>query len=152
MKNQVFQKFMCICLIAALFGFGNTSVYASRTPRLGNEIVFLGLITFDVNSVQLSSEAQEELRGMVARYRLTPSYGISVMGHTDNTGNPAHNLRLSKQRAEAVAEFLNEMNLNIAWIFVQGFGQEHPIVENDSVENRTKNRRVEVSIIPASML
>jgi outer membrane protein OmpA-like peptidoglycan-associated protein len=72
---------------------------------------------------------------------------IKISGHTDNVGNPASNLQLSKKRAEAVKAFLMSRGVTEDRIFVLYFGQTKPIADNKTEEGRQKNRRVEMQIL-----
>jgi outer membrane protein OmpA-like peptidoglycan-associated protein len=74
------------------------------------------------------------------------SYKVVVTGHTSHTGGQAFNLRLSKERAEAVAGILREENIPAQDITVAGKGWDEPIADNTSKEGQAKNRRVEVDI------
>ena len=68
---------------------------------------------------------------------------FEIQGYTDNTGAKLYNLKLSKERAEATANYLKSQGLNCTFSSI-GFGDERPIVKNDTEENRSKNRRVEI--------
>ena len=72
---------------------------------------------------------------------------LSIAGHTDNVGSEKSNLILSKKRAEAVGQYLNQRGVLIDRLVIQYFGEEKPIDSNDSEEGRQKNRRVEMTII-----
>ena len=80
----------------------------------------------------------------------TAGSGIDVMGHTDSTGSDAHNLDLSRRRAESVANHLVSRGINRARIATIGYGKQYPIADNTTVEGRALNRRVEIRITPIS--
>jgi outer membrane protein OmpA-like peptidoglycan-associated protein len=69
---------------------------------------------------------------------------LLVSGHTDATGTKELNRRLSKQRAEAMAEQLVELGFEIARIKTEGLADAYPIASNQTPEGRAKNRRVEI--------
>lgn len=74
---------------------------------------------------------------------------ISVLGHTDSYGSDEQNLLLSKERAEAVKQFiLADTNIVISSIESIGFGESKPIANNETESGRATNRRVEVVIHP----
>lgn len=74
-----------------------------------------------------------------------PSARIEVAGHTDSTGDTKANQALSERRAAAVERVLVEKyGADEARITVKGWGQEQPIVENTTPDNRALNRRVEI--------
>jgi phosphate transport system substrate-binding protein len=68
--------------------------------------------------------------------------GLILVGFADNTGTPAGNLALSRERAEAVAEQMRRHGIVPA--LVTGFGQELPVADNSTADGRDRNRRVEV--------
>ena len=68
---------------------------------------------------------------------------IEVAGHTDNVGSPESNLKLSKERAEGVRQYLlQSYGLPPNVVVARGYGQTQPIAGNDTPEGREKNRRV----------
>lgn len=100
-------------------------------------------IQFKVASANLLPQAEEAL-GEVAEYlRLNPDFRILITGHTDDTGGPSLNLRLSKERAKAVKSFLKSKGVDDNQISTAGAGMERPLLPNTSDENRLLNRRVE---------
>ncbi len=68
------------------------------------------------------------------------------MGHTDNFGSDEYNNTLSLSRANAVSEWLINRGIESNRIKIEGYGSKYPIVENNSVENRAINRRVEFKV------
>jgi OOP family OmpA-OmpF porin len=77
---------------------------------------------------------------------LHPERSVKISGHTDNTGNEAHNLTLSKRRADVVAEYLVNNGIDINRVETFGFGSAKPLLANTTDEERKKNRRVELLI------
>ena len=70
---------------------------------------------------------------------------LELMGHTDNVGSELENLQLSRDRAEAVKQFLvKKCGFESRRIQVSGYGETRPICDNDTEEGRRCNRRVEV--------
>jgi len=72
---------------------------------------------------------------------------ISIEGHTDDVGSKRYNQGLSERRAASVMTYLVEHGVDEGRLTSVGHGEEQPLVENDSDENREKNRRVEFIII-----
>jgi outer membrane protein OmpA-like peptidoglycan-associated protein len=90
-----------------------------------------------------------ELVSAIARYMHSyPHVKVHVSGHTDNLGVPAYNLELSRRRAEAVRNILRARGIEAARITTSYYGAERPLVDNLTVENRQKNRRVEMMLTP----
>lgn len=76
-----------------------------------------------------------------------PTWNLKIVGHTDNSGSNALNLKLSKARAEAVKKYLVDKGINSTRIETNGFGEDKPIAPNTTPAGREKNRRVEFTII-----
>jgi outer membrane protein OmpA-like peptidoglycan-associated protein len=72
-----------------------------------------------------------------------PSFLIEIRGHTDNVGNPARNLTLSQNRANAVSEYLIKRGVSEKRITANGFGDSKPVAKNNMAAGRKLNRRVE---------
>ena len=78
-----------------------------------------------------------------------PESSISVQGNTDSFGSDEANLQLSKERAEAVKQYLlANSKLVASQIEAIGYGESKPIANNETVSGRAANRRVDVVIYP----
>lgn len=74
---------------------------------------------------------------------------ILIGGHTDSTGNEDKNIQLSLDRALSVRNwFIKTSDMPETCFAIQGYGSKKPLVDNDTAENRAKNRRVEISLVP----
>src|SRR6185436_14754703 len=71
---------------------------------------------------------------------------LEIQGHTDNSGTPEYNLKLSGARANAVREALIKNGVDGARLSARGYGQEKPLVPNTNEANKAKNRRVQLMI------
>jgi outer membrane protein OmpA-like peptidoglycan-associated protein len=100
-------------------------------------------VYFETGKAQLKPESAPELDELLAMLQQNPGVSIIVSGHTDNTGNEKTNLTLSRQRAEAVIEYLAQKGISKNRLSARGFGSSRPVTSNDSVEGRNQNRRVE---------
>jgi outer membrane protein OmpA-like peptidoglycan-associated protein len=69
-----------------------------------------------------------------------------LSGHTDNLGDDDANMILSKNRSEAVKQYLISQGISESRIKVNYFGETKPIADNNTSEGRQKNRRVEFVI------
>jgi len=108
-------------------------------------------INFDIDRAELKPEDRELLSRIVGVLLTSSDYRIQVFGHTDDTGTPQHNQRLSERRADAVADYLVEAGIDPEIITRRGFGMTRPLVEGTSDEARSHNRRVELGIIDSSV-
>jgi len=104
-------------------------------------------ILFEFDSYQLNEEAKKTLDAIYEVLKNYPDREIQISGHTDNIGTEEYNLELSEKRAKAVANYLLEKGLKEDQISYKGYGSSIPIAPNDTPENRSKNRRVEIFIL-----
>ena len=103
-------------------------------------------VTFETDSARLASGSNDQLGQLAAVLKAYPTVVITVEGHTDNTGDPASNKKLSEDRAAAVKDALVGMGVPAERVTSTGWGAEKPIASNDTEEGKLKNRRVEISI------
>lgn len=82
----------------------------------------------------------------VAMILIEKNFSLKLAGHTDNTGSLQTNLRLSKERAEAVKAYLVSKGANPSRIEATGYGPNQPIASNSTAEGRQQNRRVEFTL------
>ncbi|MFM2300782.1 MAG: hypothetical protein RLZZ84_518 [Pseudomonadota bacterium] len=107
-------------------------------------------VTFDVASATLKPEFRATLDQVAESLIQYPNSLIDVYGHTDSTGSDAYNQTLSETRARTVANYLMSRGVAASRIRSQGFGETMPVSSNDTPEGRTKNRRVEIKIVPVT--
>jgi OOP family OmpA-OmpF porin len=106
-------------------------------------------VNFRVNSAVLSPEAKQKLDELAAKTSSARGFMIEVAGHTDSTGSEAKNFRLSRERAEAVIQYL-AVNHKIPlrrFVTPMGYGKTEAVAENTTAAGRAQNRRVEVKMI-----
>ena len=77
-------------------------------------------------------------------------YEIMLHSHTDNIGSIGYNQFLSKMRSESVIQALEEIFINREDIRVNDFGELNPLFDNQTMEGRLNNRRVDIIIFPPS--
>ena len=104
-------------------------------------------VYFDVDRAELRAESFPELDKLVLFMRQNADLTIEISGHTDNTGDKAANLLLSKNRAQSVVDYLTKAGLNSKRLLAVGWGEAKPIAPNDSEYNKQLNRRTEYRII-----
>jgi len=106
-------------------------------------------VNFRVNSAVLSPEAKRQLDEFATRAATGRGFMIEVSGHTDSTGGEAKNFRLSRERADAVVQYL-AVNHKIPlrrFITPMGYGKTEAVAENNTAAGRAQNRRVEVKML-----
>jgi outer membrane protein OmpA-like peptidoglycan-associated protein len=106
-------------------------------------------VTFRVNSAVLSPEAKQQLDEFAAKVANAKAFTIEVSGHTDSTGSEAKNFRLSRERAEAVVQYLAVTHKIPLRRFVtpMGYGKTEAVADNTTAAGRAQNRRVEVKLL-----
>lgn len=107
-------------------------------------------VLFDTGKYKLKEAASGELEKLLAAIQNVPKATIVVEGHTDNIGNPQSNSVLSQNRAKEVSGYLKEHLKGPYGFETKGYGESQPIAPNDNDDNRQKNRRVEILVIPTS--
>ncbi|GAA4754650.1 OmpA family protein [Flavisolibacter ginsenosidimutans] len=100
-------------------------------------------INFDIDKASIKPESMGTLNMIVGVLKENPDLKFSIEGHTDNSGTAAHNLTLSQQRAEAVKVQLIAMGVDGSRLSTKGLGDTKPISDNNSLEGKANNRRVE---------
>lgn len=107
------------------------------------------LALFDVGQYTLKTNATKVLVNALINIQAKYGWLIVVSGYTDNTGNPELNQKISLKRAESVRDWMIETSdIDPTCFAVQGYGQNHPIADNDTTEGRARNRRVEIRLMP----
>ena len=109
----------------------------------------LATVYFKVNSFVLSPEGKTELDILAQKALATKGYMIEVTGFADSTGNTQKNRVLSQNRADSVVRYLAETyDIPLRRMITPfGYGDLKPVADNDSLEGRSQNRRVEVKIL-----
>ncbi|MEL6210276.1 MAG: OmpA family protein [Pseudomonadota bacterium] len=104
-------------------------------------------ITFERNSATVGAESTGVLRQLVDTVSRCPDVRLEIAGHTDSAGSEAYNQSLSQQRAEAVAAILVREGIADTRLVANGYGEARPAFPNDTAENRSRNRRIEFTIL-----
>ncbi|MCI3246058.1 OmpA family protein [Streptomyces spinosisporus] len=103
-------------------------------------------VLFPKDSAKLSGEAKSRIATIADEIKNQKATKVRVFGFTDNLGSSAHGDVLSRQRANAVQDVLDQQlnDPNITFE-VRGYGEQYPIADNSTEAGRKKNRRVEVT-------
>ena len=110
-------------------------------------------ILFSSGSAKINKEGQVALGKVADALQNVKGKIIRVEGHTDDVptakGPYKTNWELSVARALAVVEFFQDNKVDPALLSAAGFGEYHPIAPNDSAQNRSLNRRIEIVLAAA---
>jgi len=106
-------------------------------------------VLFDSGKSELKPEGISELKKLVNSITVLKKGKVIVEGHTDDIGSDATNNALSLARAKSVSKALRQLipSTQFKWL-EKGYGESRPLVDNDSDKNRSKNRRVEILVVP----
>lgn len=118
--------------------------------RDGNNIILNmpSNITFDFDSYQLKPAFKPTLDSVVLVLNEFESTLITVEGHTDSKGSEAYNQKLSENRALSVSDYLIGKGVKKQRMAAIGKGELEPIAENNTINGRAQNRRVELTLEP----
>jgi outer membrane protein OmpA-like peptidoglycan-associated protein len=100
-------------------------------------------ILFDVDQATIQPQSMGTINSIYNMLKKDAALKFEIDGHTDNTGNAAHNLVLSQSRAEVIKAQLVSMGIDAGRLTAKGFGDAKPLGTNDTPEGKANNRRVE---------
>jgi outer membrane protein OmpA-like peptidoglycan-associated protein len=107
----------------------------------------LNNILFSTNSSELNSQDKNILTDFSDYLKLNQGLKVAIQGHTDNSGSPADNMKLSEDRAKSVFDFLSQNGIEKSRLSYKGFGETKPVASNDIEEGKAQNRRTEFVIL-----
>lgn len=113
------------------------------------ETIVVRDVHFEFNSAKLTAADKDKLNVIAARLKKDAANAqLKVTGYTDSVGSDAYNLKLSKERAQSVVEYLIASGIpRNQFASVAGAGESHPVASNHTPEGRAQNRRTEIQII-----
>jgi OmpA-OmpF porin, OOP family len=103
-------------------------------------------LRFATGSDALDAESAQQLRDIVDIMRTHPRAKADIKGYTDNAGNEAANLELSRNRATAVMNEIADLGIDRSRMTAEGYGEANPVATNATAQGRQQNRRVEVEM------
>lgn len=103
-------------------------------------------VRFGTDSAELSTGAESTLDSVHRLLAARPDLELVIEGHTDSTANDAHNLDLSRRRAEAVCAWLTARGVSKNRLRAEGLGESRPVADNRTSQGRRLNRRVEIRV------
>lgn len=118
-------------------------------------VVFISIsdkLLFKTGSYNVTSKAKTVLGKVAKVINSKPDFECMVEGHTDNVpykkGVLVDNWDLSVKRSTSIIRVLQELNVNPGQLIAAGRSHYVPLVENNSAENKAKNRRTRIVILP----
>lgn len=136
--------------IESMFGADEAQIFTQGQ----NVLIRPRGLVFPSGSAQIEAQYFGLLRKVQDAIRAMPDSAVLVEGHTDSFGGDETNLSLSKERAEAVRQYLlaNMQEFGADDIESVGYGESRPVANNETVEGRAKNRRIDLVIRPRASL
>jgi outer membrane protein OmpA-like peptidoglycan-associated protein len=124
-----------------------------QVQKLPNDQILVGMTsesTFEVDSAQIKPDfysTMDKIANVVNKYGNTH---LAIAGYTDSTGSAAYNQGLSERRAVAVRTYLLDDGVYPARMTAAGYGKRYPVASNSTEQGRSRNRRVDITIIPVT--
>lgn len=104
-------------------------------------------VNFDVDKATIRPEGFPILEHAYNVLKDNPSVKVEIQGHTDSDASDTYNQKLSQRRADAVKAYLVKRGIEADRMTTVGFGESKPIADNNSVEGKAKNRRIEFKVL-----
>ncbi|MBN1694770.1 OmpA family protein [candidate division WOR-3 bacterium] len=123
-------------------------IAGAKIERVGEgiKITFDSGLLFDTGKAALKTASRENLSNLARILNKYKDTNILLEGHTDSDGSEEYNLQLSRSRANAVANYLESLQVDPTRFTIMGYGEQQPIASNETMEGKAQNRRVEVAI------
>lgn len=114
-------------------------------------IAFMSDSFFDLDASDIKPDSSNDLEYLADLLRRFPESRVEISCFTDSSGSEQHNLTLSQQRAQAVAEFLTRSGIDSSRIDFHGYGETNFVASNATENGRKMNRRLMFIIIPSGV-
>ena len=109
------------------------------------------IVNFPSGGAELPAASTALLQQVAAHVKqLGPGTVLEIAGYTDNNGDAAANVALSQRRADAVRNALIHAGVDPSMLVAKGYGSANAIANNDLLEGRFRNRRIEYHILKTS--
>ena len=102
-------------------------------------------LRFDSDKATIQASSKNLLDDIATTLKNFPDWRLRIVGHTDATGDPAPNIRLSQERADAIKAELVGRGVDAERLITAGLGEAKPVAANDTPAGRALNRRVELT-------
>lgn len=124
----------------------NGNLTASACQDAFNQTLSVDDIDFPVNTAVLSAAELPVADTLTGIARLCGAYKIEIGEHTDTRGSDSYNLQLSRQRADAIRDYMIERGVSEDVLKAVGYGEAQPIDNGTSAEARARNERTEIKV------
>ncbi|MFC3457501.1 OmpA family protein [Massilia haematophila] len=146
--------------LVLMFGDGKTRLLAVREKAMNQSVSLVTAdtmrkeladkgkvalyINFDTDKADIRDDARPAVEEIATLLKNDSGLKLAIEGHTDDSGNAARNQVLSRQRAEAVVQYLVKGGIDAGRLRAAGHGAARPLADNKDEAGRAKNRRVEL--------
>lgn len=104
-------------------------------------------VEFDKDKADVKARYNDEIAKLADYMKQYPTTSATIEGHTDNSGSPEVNMKLSQRRAESVVNYLvDKFGIDRTRLSAKGYGETRPIAYNTTTEGRQKNRRIDAIV------
>ena len=126
--------------------FHQEEMAAMEAPRT-ETTTLNGNALFGFDQARLTPQDKQKLDDLLAQLKTMPEVTqIRIAGHTDSTGDPAYNRKLSLRRAKAAEKYLTDHGVDENRIVISAMGEDEPVANNATREGRAQNRRAEIEV------
>jgi len=106
---------------------------------------------FASNDTVLSAVGRSSIKPLLSLLNNPGFYKMLLVMHSDNTGSDKYTVGLTRARVNAVYDWIDE-NASVDYVVPYALGATDPVVDNNSVDNRKRNRRLEIYIVPEKVM
>jgi len=119
----------------------------ARVQLEGGKVNIKEQVFFETAKAKIKKQSFPLLNEVADVLKNNPHVGnIEIEGHTDDRGDDDYNKKLSQRRADSVRDYLIDQGVDEGRLTAIGYGEEHPIADNETKDGRAKNRRVEFTV------
>jgi outer membrane protein OmpA-like peptidoglycan-associated protein len=123
-----------------------TGVQVTQTQDNRLKLEIPADVSFDTGRSDIKSNFRPVLERFAQTLNENPAATVTIIGHTDNTGDDAVNQPLSVDRAAHTRDYLAQRGVSSNRIAIEGRGEREPIASNNDASGRARNRRVEIYV------
>lgn len=109
-------------------------------------------LLFAPNEVELKPGAEEYLLPLKRYLRDADMYRVLLVMHTDNTGSESYRDEITEDRVDAVFDWFDHSGADSRYLFSYAMSDDMPLVPNNSLDNRDRNRRLEIYLMPGKKM